>query len=83
MRIETRINIQIQGKICQNIETLYVLYLDILKNMSLQNISITSFHHNFYFYIILRTIESIKKNLNFNIDLYLICFTLKVHKDFY
>lgn len=82
MRIETRINIQIQGKICQNIETLYVVYLDILKNMSLQNF-VTSFHYNFYFYIILRTIESIKKNLNFNIDLYLICFTLKAHKDFY
>lgn len=82
MRIETRINIQIQGKICQNIETLYVLYLDILKNMSLQNF-VTSFHYNFYFYIILRTIESIKKNLNFNIDLYLICFTLKAHKDFH
>lgn len=82
MRIETRINIQIQGKICQNIETLYIVYLDILKNMSLQNF-VTSFHYNFYFYIILRTIESIKKNLNFNIDLYLICFTLKAHKDFY
>lgn len=82
MRIETRINIQIQGKICQNIETLYIVYLDILKNMSLQNF-VTSFHYNFYFYIILRTIESIKKNLNFNIDLYLICFTLKAHKDFH
>lgn len=82
MRIETRINIQIQGKICQNIETLYIVYLDILKNMSLQNF-VTSFHYNFYFYIILRTIESIKKDLNFNIDLYLICFTLKAHKDFH
>ena len=65
-----------------HIETLYIVYLDILKNMSLQNF-VTSFHYNFYFYIILRTIESIKKDLNFNIDLYLICFTLKVHKDFY